>query len=159
ELERRLSSIASLQAEEPAVQFSLQSARRQLGQFDKAREWYNNFQIAHPTGPWHDAALAETWLYRRLGLPAKPVAYCRYTTTRPYLDAKFDDACWQDNKPLVLKSTGDDTLKSYPTEVRVSFDKDFLYLALDCKHPADRYVSPVNKRQQDADLRQLDHVS
>src|SRR5262249_31982493 len=46
----------------------------------------------------------------------------------------------------------------YPTEARLCFDQDFLYLALRCRHPADRYVPPVKGRTADADLRPFDRV-
>src|SRR5205807_5027195 len=86
-------------------------------------------------------------------------ASCRHTDTRPLLDGKFDDACWQGKTALQLQNAVGDTTKEYPTEVRFSYDKDYLYVALDCRHPADKYVAPVKARQRDADLRPYDHVS
>jgi hypothetical protein len=146
-------------ANDPATQFCLQSARRNLGDFEKARAWYARFLTEHPQGPWHDAAAAELWLLQRQGPPPKPVVYCRQTPTVPFLDGKFDDGCWQSGKPLVLGNSVGDTLKDYPTEVRFAYDKDFLYLALRCRHPADRHVPPVKVRPHDADLRPYDRVS
>lgn len=78
---------------------------------------------------------------------------------RPFLDGEFDDPCWQGQKPVTLKSATGDTLKEYPTEVMLSFDREFLYLAVRCKHPEDRFVAPVKNRKRDEDLRAFDRVS
>jgi hypothetical protein len=43
--------------------------------------------------------------------------------------------------------------------VRLAYDHDFLYLAVQCKHPADRFVPTVARRGRDADLRAYDRVS
>jgi photosystem II stability/assembly factor-like uncharacterized protein/tetratricopeptide (TPR) repeat protein len=155
----RLDAFGPLQATDPSVQFCLQATRRRLGEFDKAREWYAQFHREHADGPWHDAAGAELWLVNRIGPPPKPVAFCRHTATRPFLDGDFNDACWQEIKPLALQNAVGDTVKEYPTEVRLAYDSDFLYLALRCQHPADRYVAPVKTRPADADLRPYDRVS
>ncbi len=159
DLGKRLAAFGPLGANEPSIQFCLQSARRHLGEFDKARDWYTQFHREHADGPWRDAAGAELWLLNRTGQSPKPVAFCRQTATRPFLDGDFADDCWQGVKPLVLRNAVGDTLKEYPTEARLTYDKEFLYLALKCRHPADRYVAPVKVRSHDADLRAYDHVS
>ncbi len=155
----RLAAFGLLFATDPATQFCLQSAHRQLGDFDKARQWYAGFRAQHGEGPWSDAAAAELWLTHRSGQPAKPMALCRQTPTRPFLNGNFDDACWQGLKPLVLRNAVADTVKDYPTEVWLAYDKDFLYLALRCRHPVERHVAPVKVRTPDADLRSYDRVS
>lgn len=159
DLGTRLVALGPLFANDPSIQFCLQAARRRLGDFEKAQEWYARFKAEHPDGPWRDAAAAELWLINRLGPPQKPVAYCRHTAARPFLDGALNDACWKDAQPLVLCNAAGDTLKEYPTEVRLAYDKDFLYVALRCGHPADRYVAPVKVRPHDADLRPYDRVS
>ncbi|HEV3445057.1 MAG TPA: YCF48-related protein [Gemmataceae bacterium] len=156
---KRFAAFGPLYASEPSVQFCLQSAHRQLGEFDKAREWYNQFYREHADGPWRDAAGSELWLLDRNGMPPKPVVFCRQASARPFLDGDFKDACWQGLKPLALKNAVGDTVKDYPTEAWLAYDKDFLYVALRCRHPADRYVAPVKARPRDADLRPFDHVS
>lgn len=155
----RLSALGPLFATDPSIQFCLQAARRRLGDFDKAQEWYAQFRADHADGPWRDAAAAEIWLINRTGLPPKPVAYCRHTPSRPFLDGVLHDACWQETQPLVLRNVAGDTQKEYPTEVRLTYDKDFLYVALRCCHPPERYVAPVKVRPHDADLRPYDRVS
>jgi photosystem II stability/assembly factor-like uncharacterized protein len=155
----RLAAFGPLYAGDPSIQFCLQAARRQLGEFEAARQWYAHFQSTHSDGPWREAAAAELWLVNRVGSPPRPVASCRQTAVRPFLDGRLDDPCWQGLRPLVLRNAVGDTVKDYPTEVRLAYDQDFLYLAVRCRHPADRYVPPVKVRQRDADLRPYDRVS
>jgi photosystem II stability/assembly factor-like uncharacterized protein len=159
DLGTRLAAFGPFFATEPSVQFCLQAARRRLGDFEKAQQWYAQFQSEHADGPWRDAAAAELWLSNRSGLPPKPVAYCRQTSSRPFLDGELNDACWQGAQPMVLRNAAGDTLQDYLTEIRLAYDQDFLYVALRCRHPADRYVAPVKVRPHDADLRPFDRVS
>ncbi|HEV3258647.1 MAG TPA: YCF48-related protein [Gemmataceae bacterium] len=159
EIGSRLAAFGPLFGTDPSIQFCLQAARRNLGDFEPARQWYLQFRDIHADGPWHDAAAAELWLEHRGGLPPKPVATCRQTATRPFLDGKFDDACWQGLKPLPFHNAAGQTDKEYPTEAWLAYDKDFLYLALRCRHPANRHVPPVKVRPRDADLRPYDRVS
>jgi photosystem II stability/assembly factor-like uncharacterized protein len=173
-IESRLRAFGRLYATDPSIQFCLQSARRNLGDFETARQWYADFATTHPDGPWRQAALAELWLVNRSGQPPRPVAYCRETMSRPYLDGELDDACWEAAKSVVLTQTSavgrepldandakatERFLKDYATSARLCFDKDFLYLAVQCRHPADRYVEPVKVRPRDADVRPYDRVS
>jgi photosystem II stability/assembly factor-like uncharacterized protein/tetratricopeptide (TPR) repeat protein len=159
DLGERLAAFGPLFASDPSVQFCLQAARRRLGDFEKAQEWYAHFHAEHADGPWREAAAAELWLTKRAGLPPKSVAYCSKVSSRPFLDGELNDACWQDSRPLTLRDAAGHTLQDYPTEVRLAYDKDFLYVGLRCRHPADRYVAPVKVRPHDADLRPYDRVS
>ena len=111
-------------------------------------------------------------MLNRSGPPPKPVAVCRYTDTKPFLDGKLDDDCWK--TAAVLRLTGDvrkdvpspemqlaqeQFVKDYPTEVRMAHDKEYLYIAVRCFHPPERQVQPVKGRTRDADLRAFDRVS
>lgn len=156
---KRLAAYGLLFATDPSVQFCLQSAHRNLGDFETARDWYSRYCTEHRDGPWHAAAAAELWLLNRTGESAKPVSYCRQASSRPFLDGNFDDACWQGLKPMLLRPAAGEALRDYATEARLAYDKDFLYLALRCRHPAARHVPPVKTRERDADLRAHDRVS
>jgi photosystem II stability/assembly factor-like uncharacterized protein len=155
----RLAAFGPLFATDPALQFCLQAARRNLGDFETARQWYVRFRDNHADGPWRDAAVAELWLANRVGQSPKPVVPCRFSASRPTLDGLFDEPCWEDLKPVALRDAVGETAKEYPTEVRLAYDRDFLYLALRCRHPAGRAVAPVKVRTRDADLRPFDRVS
>jgi photosystem II stability/assembly factor-like uncharacterized protein len=156
--EKRLTGFGPLFASDPSIQFCLQAARRNLGDFETPRKWYSDFAARQPDGPWRAAAQAELWLAHRSGVCPKPVGICRRTEGRPYLDGKLDEPCWQSVKPMGLKNAVGETAKEYPTEAWLAYDQDFLYVALRCRHPEDRYVAPVKGRPRDADLRAYDRV-
>jgi hypothetical protein len=160
EMEPRLLALGPLFAGDPSVQFCLQSARRHLGGYEAALQWYRQFAARQPDGPWRSAALAELWLANRSGPPPKPVLTCRPSETRPFLDGKLDDACWQAAAPVRLRNAAGDTLAACPTEARLAYDKDFLYLAVRCARPTDPpHPEPVKGRTHDADLRGHDRIS
>lgn len=155
----KLTAMGAFFGADPSVQFCLQAAHRDLGEFQAAHEWYTRFQADHPAGVWHDAAAAELWLANRSGPPPKPVLNCRQTLAAPFLDGKLDDACWQGNAPSALRSAAGDTAAEYPTEVRLAYDAQYLYVAVSCRHPAGQAVAPVKGRVRDADLSGFDRVS
>jgi photosystem II stability/assembly factor-like uncharacterized protein len=158
DLGKKLVGLNSAGEEDPAVLFSLQSARRKLGKFDEARQWYSSYRQAHGSGPWAEVAAAESWVTSRVGPSPRPVAVCSMADVRPHLDGVLDKPCWK-GKPLAFKNAVGDTLRTYPTEAWLAYDRDYLYLALQCRHPSEKYVAPVSPRSRDADLRGFDHVS
>jgi photosystem II stability/assembly factor-like uncharacterized protein len=159
DLESRLAAFGPLAATDPSLQFCLQAARRNLGGGEEALKWYEDFARRQPPGPWRTAAAAELWLARRGGPPPRPVLKCRPAETRPLLDGRLDDACWQGAAEERLQNAAGETAGEYPTAVRLAFDQEFLYLAVRCKHPVGKAVPPARGRQRDADLRAYDRVS
>lgn len=166
EIGDRLAALGPQYATEPAVQFCLQAARRQLGEVEASRQWFTRFRDQFPpqsgagsSDPWRLAAAAEVWLATRDRSPPRPVGACRQTATRPHLDGKLDDECWQGMKPLALQNASGNTLAEYATEARFAYDSDFLYLALTCRHPPEKHVAAAQERGRDADLRGFDRVS
>lgn len=159
ELAPKLAGFGALLSEDPAMQFSLHAARRNLGDYETSRQWFAEFQARQPAGPWRDAAAAELWLTRPQGAPPKPLLLCRQTDNKPFLDGKFDDACWKDLAPAVLQNAVGATGSVAPTKVWMTYDNDFLYLALRCEHPEGKQVVPVKGRKRDDDLRNFDRVS
>jgi len=159
ELGPRLAAFGPIYAGDPATQFCLQSARRNLGDLDAPKKWYADFVSRQPEGPWRNAAAAELWLMNRGGPPPKAALYCRATDERPFLDGKLDDPCWQAATALPLNNAAGDAAGEYKTEARMTYDREFLYLAVRCARPADRRESPAKPRTHDADLRGHDRVS
>jgi photosystem II stability/assembly factor-like uncharacterized protein len=158
QVEKQLAAFGPLYATDVADQFCFNAARRQLGEFEVARKWATHLVATRNDGPWRDAAAAELWLVNRSGPPPKPTIMCRQSETRPFLDGQCEDPCWQGLKALPLRNAVGDTLKEYPTEFRLAFDKEYLYVALHCHHPADRHVTPVTNRGRDANVSAFDHV-
>ncbi len=167
DLQPRLAGFGPLLADDPPIQFCLHAARRNLGDFDTSRKWFSDFVARQPAGPWRDAAAAELWLLDRRGAPPKPVALCRHAETRPFLDGKLDDACWQGAEPVSLQDGAADGARKRPDKAKAEWpatawlahDREFLYVALRCVYPPERHAEPVKGRQRDADLTRHDRVS
>ncbi|MBX9681365.1 MAG: hypothetical protein K2X38_21630 [Gemmataceae bacterium] len=159
EIANRLAAFGPLYGTDPSIQFCLQAARRNLGDFDGPKNWYGKFSSYVTKGPWHDAAVAEMWLTNRSTAQPRRLAYSRLTDRRPHLDGKFDDACWQGLKPMVLDDAVSQTRSAYPTEAMMAYDQEFLYVALTCRHPQGKGQPPAKGRARDADLDGHDRVS
>ncbi len=159
ELMKRLSGYGSIHSFDPAMQFCLQSAKRQLGEVGASNSALDKFRKFVPSGPWHDAAKAELWLTERSPNAPRRLSRARYTEVRPYLDGKLDDPCWQGAKPMVLENAVGDSAKEHATEAMFAFDQEFLYVALKCTHPAGKQVAPLKPRPRDAEMEPYDRVS
>ncbi len=158
-LSRRLPSFGALHATEPTLQFSLQAGKRNLGEAFVNPEFFTRFREFVGSGPWADAAQGELWLNNRsLPLP-RPVGKTRLAETRPHLDGVFDDACWRDLKPMVLKNVAGATTEDHPTEAMFAYDQEFLYLAIRCQHPRGNPVAKATTRPRDAVLEGNDRIS
>src|SRR5262249_39215539 len=144
---------------DPAIQFCLMSARRNLGDFETARTWYREFVARQPDGPWRRLGMAELWLTSPTAAPPVPVLTSRASDARPYLDGKLDDVCWQAAPVARLGGAGGAEPKDHPTEVRVRHDGEFLYLAVRCGHPAGAGTPAAKVKTRDADLSGQDRVS
>jgi photosystem II stability/assembly factor-like uncharacterized protein len=163
-LEAKLAECGPLFVHDPAFQFCLQSARRSLGNDEQARKWYSKF-VAEAAGgtksssdPWREAAATELWLINQNGIQTRPTAYCQLTSARPYLDGKLDDECWKDAKPMILRNVGNGPGSEYSAKAMFAFDKEFLYIAVQCHHPVGKQVPRVEKRRRDEDLHAYDRV-
>jgi len=159
DLEKPLTAFGRVYSADPSLQFCLNASRRALGDFEGPRRWCTQFVADHADGPWREAALAELWLTSKQGPPPLPLHQCTHLDEKPYLDGELTDACWRNLKPLPMKDAAGKTLEQFPTQVWLAHDDEFLYLALRCEHPADRYVEPVKARSRDADLRPFDRVT
>ncbi len=145
---------------DPRVQFSLQAAHRRLNDVAASHLWNTQFILNQTQGPWMEAALAELWLVKPQGECPKPLLSAILAPKPPYLDGKLDDACWQLVKPIKLKDSQGTTANEYSTEARFAYDAKFLYLAVECKQPANRpVVPPMQERQRDDQVRGMDRIS
>ncbi len=158
-LEKDLAAFGPLFTRDPAIEFCVLSARRNLGDFDTPRKRYGQLAAALPEGPWKRAAQAELWLLNRTGPPPGPVLQCPAVLTRPHLDGKLDDSCWQAPQPIKLTDAGGKTAEQYPTEVRLACDRENLYVGVRCFHPPNQSKPQRKPRLHDVDLRDQDRVS
>ena len=160
DLEPRLAAFGPLFADDPAVQFCLQAARRNLGEFDAADEVVRRLRrppagrpLAQRRGRGAVAARPRRAAAqgRRL-LPLHRGTAVPRRQARRRLLAGAPRRCRCATPPATR--AGD-----YKTEARMAYDHEFLYLAVRCTHPADRREPPAKPRTHDADLRGHDRVS
>jgi photosystem II stability/assembly factor-like uncharacterized protein len=159
EFGKRLAGFGSAYFLDPPTQFCLQSSRRQLGEVEESSKWYGMIKNRFGDGHWQDAATDELWATRGGPSSTKVRDHCLFTERKPFLDGKLDDPCWQNRKPMFMRSVGAELAKEYRTEAWFAFDQEFLYVALRCRHPAGQRVAPVKPRTTDADLIAFDRVS
>jgi photosystem II stability/assembly factor-like uncharacterized protein len=158
-LEKALAAHGPLHYLDPALQMALLSAKRQLGDIDAARQGYALLASRQPEGPWKSAAQTELWLLNRTGEPPRPLITSRSTESRPILDGNLDEACWEAAKPVKLKNAVGEPAAKYPTEVRITHDREHLYVAIRCEQPAGKSVPPLRPRLHDQDMSGFDRVS
>lgn len=166
-LEPYLARHGLLAAHDPAMQFCIGAARRSLADPAKARQWIDQFLAltASPTerltrtDPWRDAASAEVWLSHRKSKSPRPAGECKATTAKPYLNGKLDDDCWKDGSEMPLQNALGEFGADYPAKARFAYDEEYLYIAVECKHPASQFAAKVEKRGRDMDLASYDRVS
>ncbi len=159
DLEGKLAAFGPLHLADPSLGFATASARRQLGQLEPSRKWLRQFAARQPDGPWRGVAAGELWLAERAGVCPRPLVVAVQTEKRPFLDGKLDDACWSASTPVVMKDASGKTAESHRTEVRMAYDRDYVYLAVTCRHPEGLGVPAAEKRTRDEDLRGSDRVS
>jgi photosystem II stability/assembly factor-like uncharacterized protein len=177
ELEPKLVGLGPVYSRDPATWLCFLAARRHIGQWAEADQFLMDYFKHNPAAveqapgldPWRDCLAMEYWLVNRnaLPLPPKPVAVARMTQRRPTLDGHLDDACWQTAQSLELTSTAAagasrDDAENFPTRYKTtsyfSYDDQYLYIAVQCEHPAEKKVDPVPKRFRDSDLRGHDRI-
>lgn len=199
DLEARLAAHGELFARDVPTNLCLAAARRQLGRADESQRWLLRYitETTVPVGaptlvrgadPWRDCVMLESWLMNRgQATPPKPVAACRRSPARPYLDGKLNDSCWQEAIPMPLVTMAGDLGVEFgckesiekqfrekpgkpdPSALRealmdgsraaFSFDDEHLYIAVVCRHPAGMKKEKLETRTRDMDMRAFDRVS
>jgi photosystem II stability/assembly factor-like uncharacterized protein len=151
---------------DPAAVLSTLAAKRAIGRTADAAEQVAAYlnaaagskELKPGADLWRDCIAAELWLNNRDAVaPPKPFARCPKVTARPHLDGKLDDECWKAIQPISLDHTTGD-MKEYTTKAYFTCDDEYLYFAVECKHPAGRGQPKAEKRRRDDDLRGRDRV-
>lgn len=172
-LEPRLAAFGPAYSRDPAAWLCLLAARRHLGMLGESEkfvmEYFKNNPQAAAAAPgtdvFRDCLAAELWSLNHSAFAAqpKPLTFSRNTETRPFLDGKLNDDCWQGHTPIVLKSmsaSGDqkEFAETHKTEAMFCYDDRFLYVAVRCGHPTGHHATPASRRSRDADLTGHDRV-
>ncbi|MEZ6140167.1 MAG: YCF48-related protein [Zavarzinella sp.] len=161
---------------------ALQAVRRENGKLKEANEEFRAilaekvvYQEGLPgTNPWRDCLLTEAWLLsgKQTSPPPKNLYRCLTSATRPKLDGILDDECWMSASPALMQNISGKMAESYGMQSGVNeadlekqsyfkmrADDHFLYVAVQCVHPAGEMKSRVIDRRHDMPMNNNDRVS
>jgi len=128
-----------------------------------AKRYYLTLRQLPETNPWRRCGDTETWLAKPAELPpAKALGACRPTSERPQLDGQLNEPFWNTADRLRLSAADDVPKDASGGEVRLAYDREFLYIAVRCQKlpsPQSLAPSPQQPRPRDSDLSQNDRVS
>ena len=177
-----LSAHGTQVAEDPVVQFALQSAKRQLGRVAETRDFNKTLlgpngaeaparpagemegearayhrRLANalpPESPWRTAAALEMWLAERAGECPRPLLACKKAPGRPLLDGKLEDPVWQGAFRSLRGGKAEEQ-----AQFAISYDSEFLYLAAICPSPGASPVEPLATRTRDCASPRRDRIT
>jgi hypothetical protein len=146
---------------EPAVRFAEATAQRQLGFSHAAKRYFLTLNQLPESDPWRQCATTEEWLATPGDAPPpKPLATCRRTLSKPYLDGRLDEPLWEAADALHLRGERTDGRQDSGGEVRLAYDDEFLYLsARFTKIAGVDYQPDERPRPRDAELQQHDRFT
>lgn len=149
---------------EPSLRFAEIVAQRQLGYANPAKRLFISLRQLPQTDPWRQCAATEEWLDKPGDMPPpKKLAASRRTIQPPHLDGHLDERLWETADRLILSGSpprSGEGLGEGLSEVRITHDDEFLYVAIHCLHVAGvKYQADDRPRTHDADLIQHDRVS
>ncbi len=160
DLEPKLATFGGAYTREPGTNLALVADRKNLGRYADATR---QLQVLVPNeaeagNDWQGRMADEIQLLTSKNAVPKttPIAECRFTTERPTLDGKLDEAFWAKCPPLPVAK--DKLVGDYGTETRFAFDDKFLYVGVKCTHPEGKAVPKVEKRERDAEMQDRDRV-
>jgi photosystem II stability/assembly factor-like uncharacterized protein len=144
----------------PQIRFPLVVAQRQLGFANPAQRYFLSLRSLPENDAWRRCSQTEEWFTKSEGLPPpKTLGSCRKVEGRPHLDGALDDPIWQQADRLTLAGAAEGKSDASAADVRVVYDDQFLYVAVQCPKTAGYDYSPdEHPRPRDADLSARDHV-
>lgn len=143
---------------DPSIQFAIAATHRASRQHREANHLFAGLARSHRADRWSQCARGELWLANGKGLPPKTLIACERSLSQPKLDGVLDDAVWQDNKGVALRSRLEDD-EDWPATVQLAYDHEYLYIAARCrKAPGVDYVVDDQPRPRDPDLSRHDRV-
>jgi len=167
ELEAKIGMFGPLHSRDPRIVMAALASRRNLGLTADAGKVVDGYfrtvpaalQMTPGEDLWRDCLAAEAWLRDPSAVKAqpKPLALCPRTIKKPMLDGRLDDECWKAFMPLDLQSSAGNT-GGYKTQVYMTYDDEFLYVAATCTHPEGKQLPKAEKRRRDDDLSGRDRI-
>jgi photosystem II stability/assembly factor-like uncharacterized protein len=160
-LRRRLSIagrlIDTIQAEqpdlyfEPMLRFPLAALHRRTGRQDAAVKFWRSQLTGHAHPAYRNWAASELALLEADALPSRPCWHCPRLQQPPRLDGRLNDSVWQTVAPTELQSAaGTDDVRS-TTHVRLAYDAEFLYVAVQADKSSALEYSPGEQQTRRRD--------
>lgn len=106
--------------------------------------WYDNFKVE--TLAPDDALVPTEALINPPAARELPVVWAK---TPPAIDGNLDDACWTAAKPLTGFAADKASPVTQPTLVRLAWDRQALYAAIDCREQAAGTIKAATKTQDE----------
>lgn len=174
-LANRLRAVSMQAWLDPRVQLPVAACHRNLGHPEVAKVHYQGLTEQEPMSPWKNVVNMEAWVFDKNLAPPKALSWSVQVPNRPYLDGRINDPCWNNARAMILASGGHTTQPStargrtlhanavdqdpLTTTVRICHDREFLYIAADCRDfdPAHR-LAAAQRTDRDADMAGIDHV-
>jgi photosystem II stability/assembly factor-like uncharacterized protein len=145
-------------AADPLLRSVTAANSRHQGQRRDALHLYELLAGSPALGIWSRCARGELWHMNRTGLPPKASANCLQAVGKPRLDGSLNEPFWQSAEAIPLASQWHDD-DQWPAEVRLVYDKQYLYLGIVCQRPEPNAVDPPSRgRSRDADLTESDRI-
>jgi hypothetical protein len=143
---------------QPQLLFPLAAAQRQIGFARQADGVYRQYTQQRLHDAWWSCAAGELWLMQPSPQTPKSVANLAKIAERPKLNGVLDEPLWQRAKPLELRG-GELDLDMPTATALVTYDGEYLYLALHCEKDREfEYLPARDRRTHDADLSLNDRV-
>ena len=159
DLELPLAAFGTATVRDLGVQLPWAATRRRLGLNAEAAKALKFLIADNPADPKTDPRTGRLIEELRTlgedgpGAAYAPRAVAYQAAAKPHLDGKLTDECWRAATVAVLKSPA-----GYATKARFLFDAEFLYVGVECQHPAGKSVPKAEARGRDDDLTGRDRV-
>jgi len=144
---RQLEQLSGALYSEPFVRFPLANAERAevAGQaasdLRAVERYFGTLRQTRPHDTWWACAAGEAWLAQPAAHCPKPLALCQRTDTRPRLDGRLDDPCWQQAEPNDIETAANEQ-SDISARWRAAYDNEFLYLAIECRRTEGSHIAP-----------------
>lgn len=161
ELIRQLTRTMPHMLSDPSLAFPLEKLHAAQGHSRQGEAYVRRLLNLGQDHPWCQRAQWELVLGRGEARLDAPIYRADFVEEKPVLDGKLDDQLWHGGKPLDLQTGTTSTDQGAPAAaVLMTYDEEFLYLAIRCKKSTGlAYVPDTGEpRPRDANLQETDRV-
>ena len=145
---------------DPRIQFALAAAYRRDGETRRADRTALVLARAQWLPTYCQRGTEEISLAPdRVEAAAIPRWVAERARTKPYLDGRLNESCWQRAAEGAIRLEERTTAAPLSTVVRVCFDEQYLYFGIECeKSPGVTYKKPPRARRRDMPLATHDRL-